>query len=279
MEWAYLYSDHPHALAAPPHDQVIHVPGSPVSYAWKQLSQSPQACDWFPSDHPPMPDVVAKDWSEKSIPCADCHWSNGLGHLATASLAALPRAYVVDQLKAFRSGHRHSTDTRLKNVQLMIGVAGEVNPAQAAEAAAYFAGLRPKPWVRVVEADSIPTTLIDRYGWRDLDPAGGVESIDHRIVEVAEDEHRMNSSDPTSGILAYVPPGSIRRGEAPVLSGEAYHGLCELSWSRLAQSGRGAQAGRTDAHLSRSANVGYQIRESHGHRCYSDDQCGRQTEA
>jgi hypothetical protein len=80
MAWAYLYSEHPHELAKPAPNAMIRVPGSIVSYTVKEFINAPQAADWFPLEHPPMPDVVAKDWSPKSIPCAECHWPNGLGH-------------------------------------------------------------------------------------------------------------------------------------------------------------------------------------------------------
>jgi hypothetical protein len=128
----------------------------------------------------------------------------------------LPERYIVEQLTAFGNGNRHPMDIRLQNPALMIDVARDLSAEQVAEAASYFAGLSPKTWVRVVETDRVPKTLIDRYGWRDLDPAGGTEAIGQRIVEVAEDEQLMNSAGPHSGIIAYEPPGSVRRGETLV---------------------------------------------------------------
>jgi hypothetical protein len=55
MAWAYLYTEDPHYLASPAPSAVIHVPGSSVSYTWKELTNSPLAADWFPLDHPPLP--------------------------------------------------------------------------------------------------------------------------------------------------------------------------------------------------------------------------------
>ena len=216
MKWAYLHSPKPHDLPEPAENEVVRVPGSPVAYTGKQLNTSPDAPDWFPSRHPPMPEVVAKSWGDKTMPCADCHWPNGLGHLATATLAGLSANYISEQVEAFRTGRRRPTEMRQGNVRLMIGDAGKVSASQLIDAASYFASLPAELWVRVVEAERVPKTLIDRDGWRDFDPSGGLEPIGTRIVEVAEDERRMNVSDSTSGIVAYVPPGSIQRGEARV---------------------------------------------------------------
>jgi cytochrome c553 len=40
-----------------------------------------------------------------------------------------------------------------------------------------------------------------------------------RIVQIPRDPFRTNIRDPKSGFIAYVPPGSIRRGEELVRSG------------------------------------------------------------
>jgi cytochrome c553 len=49
---------------------------------------------------------------------------------------------------------------------------------------------------------------------------GGVEPLDGRIVEMPEDEEQGDRlRNPRSGFVAYVPPGSIRRGEDLVTTG------------------------------------------------------------
>jgi cytochrome c553 len=47
-----------------------------------------------------------------------------------------------------------------------------------------------------------------------------------RIVEIPEDPFRTNIRDPHSGFIAYVPPGSIRRGETLVRTGGATSVAC-----------------------------------------------------
>jgi hypothetical protein len=45
---------------------------------------------------------------------------------------------------------------------------------------------------------------------------GGKEPIGNRIIETAEDLERTELRDSASGFVAYVPTGSIKKGEAPV---------------------------------------------------------------
>jgi cytochrome c553 len=89
-------------------------------------------------------------------------------------------------------------------------------------AAAYFAALKPSVWVKVIETATPPRTFIATSGrHRVLHPDGGTEPIGHRILEIPEDPYRTEIRDPHSGFIAYVPPGSIARGEALVKGGES----------------------------------------------------------
>ena len=45
-------------------------------------------------------------------------------------------------------------------------------------------------------------------------PGGGTEPIGTRIIEVPEVLERTELRDPDSGFIAYVPTGSVKRGEA-----------------------------------------------------------------
>jgi cytochrome c553 len=121
--------------------------------------------------------------------------------------------YIREQLGAFKSGSRLSSDPHQKNVGLMVSVARKLTLDEAQEAADYFAQLKPVPWVRVVETQMVPRTIRSKYGWTDRDPKGGRVRLGGRIVELSEDEQRMSLEDPHSGLIAYVPPGSIARGQ------------------------------------------------------------------
>jgi len=84
----------------------------------------------------------------------------------------------------------------------------------------YFASLKYKPWIKVVETDTVPKTHVAGFMLVPLE-GGGTEPIGQRIIEVAEDLARTRLRDPRSGFIAYVPVGSIKRGEALVTTGGA----------------------------------------------------------
>jgi cytochrome c553 len=88
------------------------------------------------------------------------------------------------------------------------------------QAAEYFAALKPTVWVKVIETATPPKTFIATAGrHRQLHPDGGTEPIGRRILEIPADPFRTEIRDPHSGFIAYVPPGSIARGEALVKGG------------------------------------------------------------
>lgn len=64
--------------------------------------------DWFPDEHPPVPPIAGTGRKGGASPCAECHLYDGHGFIGAADLAGLPAAYIVEQVKAFRSGARRS---------------------------------------------------------------------------------------------------------------------------------------------------------------------------
>jgi cytochrome c553 len=226
MAWAYLYTVKGVALSDPLPDAVIKVPGSKLELTGARFNSLADNPDWFPDDHPAMPEVVVKSRSADAMACADCHLPNGLGHLGTAVLAGLPAPYLAAQLNAFRDDLRQSAELRLHHTRKMIAVAKSLAADDVIVAADYFSRLPTRPWVRVVEADSVPRTNIDPDNWLNRAPGGGLEPIGQRIVELAENEYSMSISDPSSGILAYVPNGSIRRGDMLVRTGTPQRPAC-----------------------------------------------------
>lgn len=117
----------------------------------------------------------------------------------------------------------------------MIKISKSVTDADLARAAAYYAALPVRRWIRVVETNTVPVMRPDYGGWLDLVPNGGVEPIRGRIIEVPEDTSRMFLMDPHVGLVDYVPVGSLRRGAALVRSGGRTGAPCT--------SCRGAHAG------------------------------------
>jgi cytochrome c553 len=127
-------------------------------------------------------------------------------------VAGLPATYFIRQMADWKSGDRKFSGT-------MVAMAKVVTDAEIKDAADYFAAVKPSPWIRVVEADVVPKSYIGQGNKRLLHPDGGSEPIGDRIIEVPEDEEVVVYRDPSSGFVAYVPKGSIAKGEELVKTG------------------------------------------------------------
>jgi len=218
LSWAYPQTaEPPPSPPAPAGPQ--HVPGSALSFTAAQAGDDRNPVDWFPFEHPTPPQVVAHQLEGGPTPCAECHLYNGRGFIAAADLAGLSAPYIIQQVQEFRSGRRQSAQHDRFDTKEMIKVATSVTDRDLAEAAAYFAALPRAPFVRVVETGTVPVTKAYRYGWLELVPNGGTEPISGRIIEVSEDMRRMYLADPHVGLVDYVPPGAVKRGEALVRTG------------------------------------------------------------
>jgi cytochrome c553 len=100
----------------------------------------------------------------------------------------------------------------------MIAAAKAATDAEIDQAASYFASLKPVSFIKVVEAESVPKTM--RVGSiLAKDPKGGTEPLAGRLVELPEDVERFEHRDPKVPFTAYVPVGSLKRGEALVATG------------------------------------------------------------
>jgi cytochrome c553 len=199
-----------------------HVEGSGAAYSLVDVRDGQNVIDWFPADHPPMPDVVAHG-PAKLGPlkrgCASCHLPNGKGRPENAPPGGLPVAYFVRQIHDFRDGLRRSADPRKPNTNTMIDLAKAMTDEEVTAAAVYFGAIRWTPWVRVVETDLVPKTRIS--GNLFLAPEHTLtEPIGDRIIEVPENEEQAETyRNPHSGFVAYVPRGSIERGRDLVTTG------------------------------------------------------------
>jgi cytochrome c553 len=224
--WAFAVNP-PGVQPAPDDGTLRHVPNSGASFTLTQIRDLFNAPDWHPDGHPPMPDIVAHGSKPGVFACGYCHLPNGLGRPENSSLAGLPAAYIVQQVADFKSGARTSSEARSLPVNLMVSVAKAVSDADAKAAAEYFSALERKPWIRVVETDTVPKTKV--AGWMLVaSEPGSKELIGERIIEMPEDLERTELRDAASGFVAYVPQGSISRGEALVTSGSGKTTPCGL---------------------------------------------------
>jgi cytochrome c553 len=86
------------------------------------------------------------------------------------------------------------------------------------EAATYFASMKWTPWITVRESATVPRTRLAGNVFLPL-PGTDTEPIGNRIIEAPIDVERFELRDPRSGFIAYVPPGSLKKGAALVASG------------------------------------------------------------
>ena len=214
--WAYPLATHPWPKINP--DETATVPGSDKTLTLREVNNGFAPPDWFPSDHPPMPDIVAHGRKPDVRACGYCHLPNGHGRPENAALAGLPAAYIVEQVREMREGTRHSSTAKMGSINGMLKIAKASNDAEIAIAAQYFAGLKMTRWIRVVETDTVPKTDINTHNMLQIVP-GPQEALGNRILEVPEDIERTELRDSRLGFIAYVPKGSIARGKALVESG------------------------------------------------------------
>jgi cytochrome c553 len=212
--WAYPVNP-PDFKPAPDDGTVKRVPDSAAGYTLSQVRNLFAAPDWHPDDHPNMPEVVAHGRKPDVHACGFCHRADGPGGPENASLAGLPYAYIVQQLADYKSGARTTAVPKRPPQALMIALSKRITDEDVKEAAAYFASLKPRSNIRVVETDTVPQTFVANWFWADR-KTGVKEPIGQRIVEVPEDLEQFELRDSRAKFVVYAPEGSVKRGEAIV---------------------------------------------------------------
>lgn len=218
---AWAYPVNPPEFKPRTEDGILRqVPGSNATYSVSQLHDRFIAPVWHPSDHPPLPEIVASGRKPNVFACGFCHRADGPGGPENSNLAGLPAAYIVQQMADYKSGARKSSVQKRGPVLLMMSLSKEITDAEVETAAAYFAALRPRSNIMVVETDTVPKPFV--AGWfLAASNTGEKEPIGQRIIEVPEDLERFENRDPRSRFIAYVPIGSIAKGAALVSTGGA----------------------------------------------------------
>jgi cytochrome c553 len=240
--WAYGYTEPPKpgetaAPQAPPSRNLRpnedadeqtrprRVEGSTQSYSLVDIRDGGHVIDWFPEEHPPKPPVIvtgpAAGSGNTARGCANCHLPHGRGRPENAPVADLPVGYFIRQMQDFREGLRRTADPRKPNTPTMIDLARAATDEEIRQAAEYYASIPWGQWVRVVETDLVPRTRIVGNLFLPVEQAM-TEPIAGRLIEVPEDEEQSELlRSPKSGFIAYVPVGSLRRGEDLVTTGGA----------------------------------------------------------
>ena len=199
------------------------VPGSTASFTLAQIRDTYGPADWFPGDHPQMPAIVAQGRRDAQIlACSLCHYPNGKGRPENAAVAGLPYVYIMQTMLDFKNDARKSADARKTNTNRMIAFAKGMTDEEIKAAATYFSSMKWTAWVKVVEADSVPKTRIPGGLFVAIEGAdAGKEAINGRIIEVPENgEATETLRNPRSPFVAYVPRGSLKKGEQIAVQGK-----------------------------------------------------------
>jgi cytochrome c553 len=206
-----------------------HVDGSKIEMSLLEIRTPAAAAgggnviDWFPDEHPnPVPDIIKHgpaSLGKDTRACGTCHLSDGSGRPENASPAGLPAAYIVRQLKDFRDGLRHNADQRKANSNTMVLLARAMSEDEMQQAADYWAAVKWRPHVKVVETRLVPKTKIQ--GELFIPTAKErTEPIGKRIIESPEDVEQSQVLRSSHGTwIAYVPVGSIKKGKNLVETG------------------------------------------------------------
>jgi cytochrome c553 len=229
LAWAYAISP----ATTPPVDDGTRysLAGTDRQFTLDQIRNRMGPADWYPGDHPSMPPIVAHGREAAGIwACSMCHYPNGKGRPENASVVGLPKAYFVQQMHDFKNGLRESAEPRKPNTPLMTGFAVAMTDEEIEQAAEYFGSMRWTPWIEVVETDTVPKTRLAGGMHLKLEGAeAGTEPLGRRIVESPVDaEHTELLRDPRSGFIAYVPKGSVARGEALAHDGKDGVAACTI---------------------------------------------------
>lgn len=239
--WAYAWSTQPEPgdlpVAQPwpsrdlregddPEDVAMprRVEGSDAVYTRIDIRDAHDVIDWFPDDHPPMPDIIRRGpeslLSVRGWGCGSCHLPNGKGRPENAPPGGQPVEYTVRQLQDMATGQRFSADPRKPNSPTMSYLAAAMSEAEMREAAEYFAAMPWTPWIRVIEAELIPEMHLEEGNMYITVGEEPTEALAGRIVETPVDAFQANYlRNPRSSWIAYVPVGSLARGEELVTTG------------------------------------------------------------
>ncbi|HEY1757329.1 MAG TPA: hypothetical protein VGG72_18290 [Bryobacteraceae bacterium] len=216
LPWAYPINP-PAPPAQPSTDPTLkHVPNSTKAFTQAQVTDGFNPPDWHPDGHPAMPDIVAHGRRPDIRACGYCHLPNGQGRPENSSIAGLPASYIVAQVADMRNGLRQSSEPSMGPPAAMLSLAKASNDDEVKIAAEYFSKLKYKPWIKVVEAKMVPKTKVVTGM---LIPIEGMEPIGERIIETAQSLEPTEARDDASPFVAYVPIGSVKKGEVLVTTG------------------------------------------------------------
>src|SRR5262245_7597920 len=130
------------APAAPPDESLKQLSGAAKGFTLAQIRDAFGPADWYPGDHPQMPEVVAHGKRPDVRACSLCHYPNGKGRPENAGVSGLPISYFIQTMDDFRKDLRKSADTRKANTNIMIQIAKGMTDEEIKAAAQYFSSMK-----------------------------------------------------------------------------------------------------------------------------------------
>jgi cytochrome c553 len=197
--------------------ELLSIPDSTEKFTAARIGDLHNPPDWFPAEHGPMPDIVAKGRAPKVTACAFCHTPTGQGRPENSALAGLPEKYIREQLEDFKSGKRlPSGPESYKPSRGMHAIAVELTDEEIDESAKYFSQFKLARRSWIIESLRIPRAEPKDWIYEEVP---GTEDLEDRLLEVAPDITRHEKRDPKLQYNVYVPPGSTNRGKLIATAG------------------------------------------------------------
>lgn len=239
-EWAYAIPPAPPPGTTPPvvndDGKMLSLPGTNLQFTFNKVrgrlnnetQERVAPADWYPGDHPTMPRIVSDgDNARNIIACALCHLPPGKGRPENAPPAAQPAGYTMQQLMDMKNDLRKSADPRKNNTNNMINFTKQMTEQEMRESAAYYASMKWTPWIRVQETAQVPKMRSQAGMWLPLEgAAAGMEPIGMRVIETPENvEFAEKMRSGRHGFIAYVPVGSVAKGQQLVMNGDPARGI------------------------------------------------------
>jgi cytochrome c553 len=150
--------------------------------------------------------------------CPACHYTNGKGDPANATIEALPYDYFVQTMKDFRDGLRKSADPRKINTPNMIKYAKALTDDEIEASAKYYGAIPLISRIKVIESRTVPKTRLVAAGLYFPLPGNEREPLGTRLIEMPETRESFIYKNPRANAVVYVPVGSIKKGERLVMN-------------------------------------------------------------
>ena len=197
------------------------LPGGTGAWTVTEVANDYGPVDWYPGDHPKMPEIVAHGDQRRGIrACSLCHLANGSGKPENAPVSGTSVEYFMIQMADFKDGLRHTSDKNKANAWEMPLMAAAMTADEWKQAAEYFGAIKYIPKNKVVETTMIPKVAPNANGLFLKSAGNDRVPLGNRLIETPDDpDDAQILRNPRSPFTAYVPPGTLTKGERLATTG------------------------------------------------------------